>query len=188
MVRLEGRGWTAARIAGWAAVALLIAAPAVAMRYTDEVVWTASDFVFAAVLLGGTGLAIELLMRVSDDAAYRIGAAMGTVSLLFLVWANLAVGIVGSENDPFNLLYFAVLPIAAFGALVSRLRARGMAITFGAAAAVPLALMVTALMLGKHRQPLDSIGEVVAVNLLLALLFGLSAAFFAVARPSPRPA
>jgi hypothetical protein len=61
---------------------------------------------------------------------------------LLLVWGNLAVGFIGNENNPANLLYGAVLAVAAVGALVARFRAAGMArAMFGAAltqVAVPL--------------------------------------------------
>ena len=138
MVKLEGRGWLTLRIACWLLVAALVVAPAIAMRYTTEVDWTASDFVFAIVLLGGTGLAIELLMRLRDNTVYRIAAALSALSTLFLIWSNLAVGIIGSENDPFNMLYFAIVPLIAFGAVVTRRQPRGMAVVLGIAAAVPV--------------------------------------------------
>ena len=38
------------RIIGWSIPATLLLLPLVAMRFTDEVNWTFSDFVFAAVL------------------------------------------------------------------------------------------------------------------------------------------
>jgi len=43
------------RIIGWSLVGLILLAPLVAMQFTREVAWTASDFLFAGVLLIGGG-------------------------------------------------------------------------------------------------------------------------------------
>ena len=48
---------------------------------------------------------------------------MGT---FLLVWANLAVGIVGSEQNPINRLFFAVPVVGIVAALLARFEARGM--------------------------------------------------------------
>lgn len=53
-------GW---RIAGWGSLVALLVLPALAMQLTSEVNWTASDFVFAAVLLGFVGAVVELAAR-----------------------------------------------------------------------------------------------------------------------------
>ena len=166
------------RIAGWVLVAIALLAPALAMQFTGEVQWTAQDFIAAAVMLGGTGLAIEVLMRVSDNVSYRLGAALGAFSLLFLVWSNLAVGIVGSERDAFNQLYFLIVPLVAIGAALTKLRPRGMTIVMALAAAVPAVLAIAALMLGKQHQPQGSVAEIVLVNGLFVMLFAGSALFF----------
>ncbi len=44
-------------------VVFLLLIPLVAMQFTNEVNWTLSDFVVAAVLLLGTGLIFEFVMR-----------------------------------------------------------------------------------------------------------------------------
>ncbi|MBB4152429.1 hypothetical protein GGQ80_000305 [Sphingomonas jinjuensis] len=128
------------RIFGWGSAAALLAAPAVAMQFTREVNWTASDFVFAAVMLATVGGALELLMRASGGWAYRGGAAIMAIGLFLLVWMNLAVGIIGSENNPANGLYLGVLGIGVAGAAAARLRAGGMAATTLAMAAAQVAI------------------------------------------------
>ena len=45
----------ARRIAGWSLAAGLLALPAVAMQFTDEVVWTGSAFLFAAIMFTTIG-------------------------------------------------------------------------------------------------------------------------------------
>jgi len=78
---------------GTAAILML---PLVAMQFTREVNWTASDFVVAAVLLGGTGMLFELATTKLRTRKSRL-TAVAVIGLSFLfVWAELAVGIIGS--------------------------------------------------------------------------------------------
>src|SRR5258708_1067640 len=97
------------RIAGWGMAGLLLLIPAVAMRLTNGVHWPASDFVFATVMIGGVGLAIEATMRMRPDWNYRLGALATLAAGFLLIWVNGAVGIVGDEGNPFNLLYLGVV-------------------------------------------------------------------------------
>lgn len=124
------------RIVGWSIPALLLLLPLVAMRFTQEVNWTASDFVFAAVLFGSVGLAFELIVRKSGS----LGAALAVVAAFLTIWVNGAVGMIGSEDNPYNLLFGGVLAIALIGAIVSRFEPAGMARAMLAAAIVQAAL------------------------------------------------
>jgi hypothetical protein len=131
-------GW---RIFFWGAAAALVALPAVAMRFTTEVNWTASDFVFAAVLIGGVGLLLELAMRRSGSLAYRAGAAAAVLAGFATIWVNAAVGMIGSEDNPFNFVFLGIvaLALALAGAVAVRARASGMAVVTALAAAAQLA-------------------------------------------------
>lgn len=82
-----------ALVVGTAAALLLV--PLAAMLLTDEVAWDVADFAAAAVLLVGTGFAYVLATRRQRGMAYRmaVGAVLGLA--LLLVWAELAVGIIG---------------------------------------------------------------------------------------------
>ena len=68
----------------------------IAMQFTDEVMWTLSDFVIAAVLLLSTGLAIDLIIREVKSTKYQIALSLTIIVILFLIWAELAVGILGT--------------------------------------------------------------------------------------------
>ena len=120
---------------GWSTAGLLLLLPLVAMRVAPDsgVNWTVSDFVFAAMLLGGVGLAAELAVRISSSWNYRGGAALGLAAGFFLIWANGAVGYIGSEDNPYNLVFFGVVAVAFAGALISAFRPRGMALAMLAA-------------------------------------------------------
>ncbi|WP_347302781.1 hypothetical protein V5740_12370 [Croceibacterium sp. TMG7-5b_MA50] len=129
-----------ARVAGWGTIAALIALPAVAMRFTSEVDWTASDFVFATVMLGGVGLTFELAVRASGSRAYRGGAAVALGAGLLLLWANAAVGIVGDEERPINLWFTLVPLLGLFASIGARFRPGGMAAAMLATAVAQVAV------------------------------------------------
>lgn len=76
--------------------AIILAIPLIAMQFNDEVVWTLSDFVIAGMLLLGTGAMCELVIRNVNKVSSRIFLVGAILLGLFLVWAELAVGIFGS--------------------------------------------------------------------------------------------
>ncbi|ERM80505.1 hypothetical protein P872_13045 [Rhodonellum psychrophilum GCM71 = DSM 17998] len=78
------------------AVAFLLLLPLIAMQFTEEVAWTLLDFVVMGVLLLGTGLLSEFIIRNVKNLNTRI-AIIGVILLgLLLIWAELAVGIFGT--------------------------------------------------------------------------------------------
>lgn len=133
------------RLAGWGTAVALILLPLIAMRFTDEVAWTASDFVFAILLIGSIGIAYELVVRMTGNAAYRAAVAVALLTGFLIVWSNLAVGIIGDEDNPANLAFFGILAIAIAGAFVARLRAEGMARALFATAVAQLLVSAAAL-------------------------------------------
>ncbi len=75
---------------------LLLLIPLIAMKFTNEVNWDSIDFAVAAVLLFGTGLVCEFVLRKFTKTKTRI-IICGTIIVAFiLVWAELAVGIFGT--------------------------------------------------------------------------------------------
>jgi hypothetical protein len=76
--------------------AFLLLIPLIAMQFTAEVDWTLSDFIVAGVMLLGTGLMCELVMRNIHDIKLRIAICAALLVVLVLIWAELAVGIFGT--------------------------------------------------------------------------------------------
>ena len=121
----KGNPW---RIAVWGTAAGLLLLPAIAMQLGAEGVhWTASDFVVMGVLLGSACGAYEVAVRMSGSSAYRLGFALAILLGFLLVWINLAVGIIGGEDNMANAVFAGVLLVGAIGALLGQLRAAGMA-------------------------------------------------------------
>lgn len=77
-------------------VTILLLLPFIAMQFTDEVNWTLFDFVVAGVLLFGTALLCELVLRKVKTTGYRIAICIAILAMLLLIWIELAVGIFGT--------------------------------------------------------------------------------------------
>ena len=161
-------GW---RVAGWSATAALLALPAIAMQVTHEVDWTAGDFVFAAILLGVTGLAAEGALRVSGSWPQLIGYGLATLAAFLTVWSNLAVGIIGEPGGTINLGFFTVLSAGIVAASATRFAPYALAHITGVLAVSQLAIGIAAM----QAMPEDNViwG---ALALLAALWLGASLA------------
>ena len=77
-------------------VVFLLLIPLIAMQFTDEVDWKLSDFIGMGVLLLGTGLLCELVLRKVKKVGHRIIICGVILVVLLLIWAELAVGIFGT--------------------------------------------------------------------------------------------
>jgi hypothetical protein len=168
------------RLSVWAAVvALILMVPLVAMQFTDEVIWTLFDFVFMGALLFGTGLAYELVARKAGTIAYRVAVGLALAAAFLLVWINGAVGIIGSEDNPANLLYGGVLAIGFIGAIVARFHPHGMARALFATALAQALVPVIAFIIWKPSfAEAPGILGVFALNAFFVMLFVGSALLF----------
>lgn len=120
----RGRIW---RTAPWPIAAAFFALPVIAMQVTDEVAWDEIDFaIFGAMLLAACGVC-EMAAGMTGNVAYRAAVGVAVVAAFILIWMNLAVGIIGSEGNPANLMYGGVLAVALLGAIAARFRSDGMA-------------------------------------------------------------
>lgn len=77
------------------AIAILLI-PLIAMNFTNDVNWKIFDFLIAGILLIGTGLTLEFILRKIKTLRYRILFGIALFVVLFLIWAELAVGIFGT--------------------------------------------------------------------------------------------
>ena len=157
-------------------VILLI--PLIAMQYTDEVRWTISDFVFAFILLFGTGLIYKFITRKSIHVSYRIAIGFALFTGFFLIWANGAVGIIGSENNPVNLFYYGVIAVGIIGAITARFQPNGLVYTMFAMALAQALVAAIALIGGTYQSPPTTVIEILGVNCLFITLFIVSAWLF----------
>lgn len=157
--------------------ALPLLVPLLAMRFTPEVNWTGFDFVAAYGLFAGAGLTYRFVTSGSADAAYRAAAALAVLGGLALIWVNLAVGFIGDEDNPANLLYGGVLGVGALGAVLAGLEPRGMARTLFAVAATQFLVPIVAWLV--WRPNFDSgVAKIFLLNFAWVLLFTVSGLLF----------
>ena len=78
-------------------IAILLSVPFFAMQFTDEVNWDIMDFTVMGILLFGTGLLCELVLRLVKSIHNRVILCGAILILFILIWAELAVGIFGSR-------------------------------------------------------------------------------------------
>ena len=166
-------GGTSWRWIGRGTAAALLLVPLIA-RFP----WTLSDYVFAAVLFALVGGGFELAVRASSSGAYRGGVAVALAASFLLIWLNAAVGIIGNEDNPANLMFFVVILIALAGAIVARFRADGMARAMAVAAIAQGLVAAIAFIghLGAHEPP--GPGGVVMLIGAFAAMWALSAWLF----------
>ncbi len=79
-----------------ATAGLILSVPLIAIQFTKEVNWGLLDFTIIGILLFGTACAIELILRKVKTLQSRIILCTVVLALLFLTWAELAVGIFGT--------------------------------------------------------------------------------------------
>ncbi|MBP3840335.1 MAG: hypothetical protein J6D35_05185 [Chryseobacterium sp.] len=80
----------------FAVPALLLCIPLIAMQFTKEVNWSGSDFMIGGILLFGTAAVVDLVLRNVRTRRNRLILTSLVLAVLFLVWAELAVGVFGT--------------------------------------------------------------------------------------------
>lgn len=160
------------------ATAFILLLPLLAMQFTDEVAWDLEDFAVAGTLLVGTGLMYELVTRKAGNITYRFAVGLALAAAVILVWVNLAVGLIGSEDEPANLMYIGVLAVGIIGALIARLQPRGMARALFSTALAQTLVAVIALITGMYQYPGSSVFEILNVNGAFIVLWIGSALLF----------
>ncbi len=159
------------------AAAFILLLPLLAMQITDEVVWDLADFAVAWTLLVGAGLTYKLVARKMGNIAYRAAVGVAVATALLLVWMNLAVGLIGNEDNPANLMYGGVLAVGIIGALIARFQPHGMARAFFATALAQALVAVIALIAGSG-YPASGPLEILILNGFFAALWIGSAWLF----------
>ncbi len=87
------------RLIGIVVVAgILLLIPFLFMKFTGEMKWSRFDFIIAGVLLLSTGLACELVLRMVKSLKYRLAICAGILFVLFIIWVELAVGLIGTPG------------------------------------------------------------------------------------------
>lgn len=77
-------------------IGVLLSIPLVAMQFTNEVNWTAFDFIIMGILLTVTGLLCEFALRKFKTVKSRVITCAVVLFTFLLVYVELAVGLFGT--------------------------------------------------------------------------------------------
>jgi hypothetical protein len=124
----------------------------------------------------------------TGNTAYKAAVGLAIATPLLLVWVIGAVGVLGVDGDPEDLMYIGVLAIGIIGAIIARFQPRGMARALFATALAQALVAVIALFLGMHQAPYSSVGEILGLNGFFVALFLGSAWLFRKAARERTPA
>jgi hypothetical protein len=177
MTNQNPQRWSILRKLPWITAVIILLLPAVAMQLNVEgVVWTASDFIaMGAILLVACG-SFEVLARSAPNFAYLAAAAIAIGTGFLMVWANLAVGIVGDDLNGANVMFFGVVLVAIVATLLARFRAPAMAnAMFATAGALVLTIAVALTAFGASALEAGLTMVFVAGWLVSGALFRMSA-------------
>jgi hypothetical protein len=152
--------------------------PAAAMRFkVDGWAWSATDFVVAWVFIAGAVAAYKFVASRARSHAYRIATGVAVMTGLILLWVNGAVGLIGSEDNPANLMYGGVLVIGLIGAAIARLRPVGMALAMAVTAVAQFLVPVVALIVWRPDFG-PGVVQVLGLNFCFVLMFAGSALLY----------
>ena len=70
-----------------------------------------------------------------ETDSYRFATILALATAFILVWLIGAVGVIGVEGDPFDLMYFGVLAVGLIGAIAARLQPHGICLLYTSDAA-----------------------------------------------------
>jgi len=123
---------------------------------------------------------------ITNKTAYRIAAVIALGTALLLVLGVSAMGVIGAEGDPFDLLYIAVLAVGLIGAVLVRFRPEGMVLVLVAMAVTQALIALIGLAIGKQDVPVSSVAEILYLNgFFVALFLGSAWLFRHAARGRP---
>ena len=114
----------------------------------------------------------------TGNTSYKAAVALAVATVLILSWVIGAVGVLGADGDPADLMYIGVLAVGSTGAIIVRLQPMGMARAMIVMALAQALVTVIALIIGKQDAPYMSVFEIVSLNSFFVSLFLGSARLF----------
>lgn len=157
---------------------LLLLIPLGAMQFSSGVDWDETDFIVMGILIFATGFSYKLITMKSGNFMYKTAVGLAFLTGFLLVWINLAVGIIGSENNPINQLYFGVIYVGIIGSFIARFQPEGMVRTMFAMAIAQALIAAIALVGGFYQSPPSTVFHIIGVNGFFITLFVISAMLF----------
>ena len=117
-------------------------------------------------------------MMQTGNTSYKAAVALAVVTVVILFWVIGAVGVLGADGDPADLMYIGVLAVGITGAIIVRFQPMGMARAMIVMALAQALVTVIALIIGKQDTPYMSVFEIMSLNSFFVSLFLGSARLF----------
>lgn len=150
---------------------LMLVIPFIGNRTVEGWNWDTFDFVFMGVLIFSAAFTFEMVARLSSNKMYKGAVGITVVAALLLTWMNLAVGIIGNEDNPANAMYFLVIPVGFLGLIASQMKAKGLSVTTFLMSAIVMATPCVALAV--NRPSLDNLPGIFGVFFISAFYAAL---------------
>lgn len=167
----------------WAIITTLIIIIILTKQFISKIEWNETIAYILIILTIGAIYELWQLLKI-HNRTYRIALSVGIFGAFLILRVNGAVGIIGSEDNPANLMYWVVLLIMLIGSLISRFKEHWMSLTFFSAAIVQILIPIFALFIWPATVSWGEAGimGVFIFNSVFAGIFIISALFFQHAR------
>ncbi|GAB4147062.1 MAG: hypothetical protein OHK0017_08330 [Patescibacteria group bacterium] len=152
--------------------------PLVGMQISTDIMWTTFDFIFAGSIIFIALLSFEFLISKISNIEFKLASGLTVASTTFLLWTNLAVGLIGNENEAANYMYLVVIAVIIAGTAISKFKPRNMAYTLFVAALIQASITLIALFMQMYNYLESSLTEILSVNGFFIGLFMLSGLLF----------
>lgn len=157
----------------------LLIVPIIASFFLDGWLWTGFDYFFAWVMFSIASLAFTFIATSDRRMTYKLAVGITVVASFLLIWVNGAVGMIGDEGNPANLMYLGVVALALLGMAAARLRPLPMSYAMYVAASAQFIVPVIAMIVWRPamNEAPGMIG-IFALNTLFVAMFAASALLF----------
>ena len=155
----------------------LLIVPLVANQTVEGFSWNPGSFVFAWIAMVGVGFAYKLVTNKAGNVAHRVATGIALLAAFAIFWGNLAVGFIGSEENPANSMYFVALLVGAICAGLARFTPAGMARTMFVTALAVFLVPAIALVVRPHDFS-PGVVQVFGLNFAFVLMFVVSGFLF----------
>jgi hypothetical protein len=152
---------------------IVLTIPFTTMRFTHEVNWEPLDFGVAWFLIFGTGISFHFICRTYRNSMYKIASALAVCAGFAIIWVNGAVGIIGNEENPINLLFGIVLLIMILGSHFVKRSPRNMAWVMLVTATSQIVITLWGTLIHLSNYPAYNFAGVIRITLLSSTIWGL---------------
>lgn len=159
--------------------------PLLAMLFGTGVNWGILDFVVVGILLFGSGLTTVLLTSAYSLWQQKLAVITAVGTTLFMIWANLSVGLIGAGPHFGNLMYIGTVAIVVFGIIRFQYALRGLEYSMYTASLSLVLIAVIALAAGLQQLPGSSVSAIIGVNAFFAAPFAVAGLLFRTSEVAP---